>query len=121
MLLEEQPGQSSLYVYVYVYEPGSYAPLARIDQREGEAENTLYCFHTDQIGTPLEMTDTDGQIVWQATYKSRHLHYAMKNDPALRAHLEGNIPVSRPTSRRQLEVPSEANLPLEIPGIIMTR
>jgi len=67
MLLEEQPGQSS--VYVYVYEPGSYAPLARIDQREGEAENTLYCFHTDQIGTPLEMTDTDGQIVWQETYR----------------------------------------------------
>ncbi|WP_415639806.1 RHS repeat-associated core domain-containing protein, partial [Pseudomonas floridensis] len=66
MLREEQPGQSSLYVY----EPGSYAPLARVDQREGEAENTLYYFHTDQIGTPLEMTDTDGQIVWQATYKA---------------------------------------------------
>ncbi|WP_205904171.1 RHS repeat-associated core domain-containing protein, partial [Pseudomonas viridiflava] len=46
------------------------APLARIDQREGEAENTLYYFHTDQIGTPLEMTDIDGQIVWQATYKA---------------------------------------------------
>ncbi len=66
MLREESPGQSSLYVY----EPGSYAPLARIDQREGEAESTLYYFHTDQIGTPLEMTDIDGQIVWQATYKA---------------------------------------------------
>ncbi|WP_231659948.1 RHS repeat domain-containing protein, partial [Pseudomonas sp. CDFA 610] len=66
MLREEQPGQSSLYIY----EPGSYAPLARVDQREGEPENTLYYFHTDQIGTPLEMTDTDGQIVWQATYKA---------------------------------------------------
>ncbi|MEE4857779.1 RHS repeat-associated core domain-containing protein, partial [Pseudomonas alliivorans] len=66
MLREEQPGQNSLYIY----EPGSYAPLARVDKREGEAENTLYYFHTDQIGTPLEMTDTDGQIVWQATYKA---------------------------------------------------
>ncbi|WP_205948761.1 RHS repeat domain-containing protein, partial [Pseudomonas viridiflava] len=66
MLREEGPGQSSLYVY----EPGSYAPLARVDQREGEAESTLYYFHTDQIGTPLEMTDIDGQIVWQATYKA---------------------------------------------------
>ncbi|WP_256576414.1 RHS repeat-associated core domain-containing protein, partial [Pseudomonas sp. KK4] len=27
-------------------------------------------FHTDQIGTPLEMTDREGQIVWQATYKA---------------------------------------------------
>ncbi len=25
---------------------------------------------TDQIRTPLEMTDIDGQIVWQATYKA---------------------------------------------------
>ncbi|MEE4716345.1 RHS repeat-associated core domain-containing protein [Pseudomonas alliivorans] len=66
MLREEQPGQNSLYIY----EPGNYAPLARIDQREDEPENTLYYFHTDQIGTPLEMTDIDGQIVWQATYKA---------------------------------------------------
>ncbi len=66
MLREEQPGQSSLYVY----EPGSYAPLARVDQREGDAGNKVYYFHTDQIGTPLEMTDSEGQIVWQATYKA---------------------------------------------------
>jgi RHS repeat-associated protein len=65
MLREERPGQSSLYVY----EPGSYAPLARVDQAEGE-EQKLYYFHTDQIGTPLEMTDADGSIVWQATYKA---------------------------------------------------
>jgi RHS repeat-associated protein len=66
MLREETPWQSSLYVY----EPGSYAPLARVDQQEGEAEQKLYYFHTDQIGTPLEMTDVDGSIVWQATYKA---------------------------------------------------
>ncbi len=66
MLREESPGQSSLYVY----EPGSYAPLARVDQREGDSGNKVYYFHTDQIGTPLEMTDIDGQIVWQATYKA---------------------------------------------------
>ncbi len=65
MLREERPGQSSLYLY----EPGSYAPLARVDQAEGE-ERKVYYFHTDQIGTPLEMTDREGQIVWQATYKA---------------------------------------------------
>ncbi|MET4714356.1 RHS repeat-associated protein, partial [Pseudomonas sp. PvP125] len=65
MLREESPQQSSLYIY----EPGSYAPLARVDQSEGEAQK-LYYFHTDQIGTPLEMTDPDGQIVWQATYRA---------------------------------------------------
>ena len=66
MLREETPWQSSLYIY----EPGSYAPLARVDQNEGEPDQKLYYFHTDQIGTPLEMTDVDGQIVWQATYKA---------------------------------------------------
>ncbi|RMR23880.1 Rhs protein, partial [Pseudomonas syringae pv. persicae] len=64
MLREESPEQSSLYLY----EPGSYAPLARVDQREGEVENTIYYYHTDQIGTPLEMTDAEGHIVWQAKY-----------------------------------------------------
>uniref|UniRef100_UPI000AF5C3AB RHS repeat-associated core domain-containing protein n=1 Tax=Pseudomonas monteilii TaxID=76759 RepID=UPI000AF5C3AB len=65
MLREETPGQSILYLY----EPGSYAPLARVDQAEGE-EQKLYYFHTDQIGTPLELTDSNGKIVWQATYRS---------------------------------------------------
>ncbi len=65
MLREETPGQSILYLY----EPGSYAPLARVDQLEGE-EQKIYYFHTDQIGTPLELTDSDGKIVWQATYRS---------------------------------------------------
>jgi RHS repeat-associated protein len=65
MLREESPGHSSLYLY----EPGSYAPLARVDQAEGE-EQKRYYFHTDQIGTPLEMTDAQGEIVWQATYRA---------------------------------------------------
>lgn len=65
MLREETPAKSILYLY----EPGSYAPLARVDQVEGE-EQKVYYFHTDQIGTPLELTDSEGEIVWQATYRS---------------------------------------------------
>ncbi|WP_256127450.1 RHS repeat-associated core domain-containing protein, partial [Pseudomonas sp. NBRC 111120] len=65
MLREETPGHSILYLY----EPGSYAPLARVDQVEGGRQKVYY-FHTDQIGTPLELTDSDGKIVWQATYRS---------------------------------------------------
>ena len=40
----------------------SHAPLARVDQVEGEGQKVYY-FHTDQIGTPLELTDSDGKIV----------------------------------------------------------
>jgi RHS repeat-associated protein len=65
MLCEKTPEKSILYLY----EPGSYAPLARVDHAEGE-EQKLYYFHTDQIGTPLELTDSEGSIVWQATYRS---------------------------------------------------
>ena len=65
MLREETPGHSILYLY----EPGSYAPLARVDQVEGEGQKVYY-FHTDQIGTPLELTNSDGAVVWQATYRS---------------------------------------------------
>ncbi|CAI3803454.1 hypothetical protein GLGCALEP_03369 [Pseudomonas sp. MM221] len=65
MLREETPEQDILYLY----EPGSYAPLARVDRVEGEGQRVYY-FHTDQIGTPLELTDSDGKIVWQATYRS---------------------------------------------------
>ncbi len=65
MLREETPGQN----IVYLYEPGSYAPLTRIDQVEGEGQEVYY-FHTDQIGTPLELTDSQGEIVWQVSYCS---------------------------------------------------
>ncbi|EKT4525033.1 RHS domain-containing protein, partial [Pseudomonas putida] len=64
MLREETPGQSILYFY----EPGSYAPLARVDQVEGEGQKVYY-FHTDQMGLPLELTDSDGDIVWKISYR----------------------------------------------------
>jgi len=65
MLREETPGQNILYLY----ELASYAPLARVDQIEGE-EQKVYYFHNDQIGTPLELTDDSGEIIWQAAYRS---------------------------------------------------
>ena len=40
-----------------------------MDQAEGEGQEVYY-FHTDQIGTPLELSDSEGKIVWQATYRS---------------------------------------------------
>ncbi|MDH1574177.1 RHS repeat-associated core domain-containing protein, partial [Pseudomonas sp. GD03746] len=65
MLREETSGQNILYLY----EPGSYAPLVRVDQAEGQ-DPKVYYFHTDQIGTPLELSNSEGEIVWQATYRS---------------------------------------------------
>ncbi len=68
LLQERNPELSSLYVY----EPSSYAPLARIDNNpeHPDQEHKRYYFHTDQIGTPQEVTDADGHIVWRAWYKA---------------------------------------------------
>ena len=56
----------------YVYEPGSYAPLARLDQvlrDDGSVgKGQLYYFHVDQIGTPQEVTDEAGKLHWAGRY-----------------------------------------------------
>ncbi|MBK8337838.1 MAG: RHS domain-containing protein [Sterolibacteriaceae bacterium] len=109
-LIEERRGSS---VVSYVYEAGSYVPLARIDATgeptdagglgttgdaplsandathgiepgtAGEVEcgsgnesaaepppSNIYYFHTDQVGLPEELTDTQGHIRWRAAYKA---------------------------------------------------
>jgi RHS repeat-associated protein len=82
----------------YLYEPGSFIPLAQgvqdrpiqlhrepdwtgkeyrfqddpLWQRHPEAKpfRQLLFYHCDQIGTPMEMTDERGEIVWSAEYKA---------------------------------------------------
>nr|WP_246883487.1 RHS repeat-associated core domain-containing protein [Pseudomonas protegens] len=68
LLQEQQPQRHS----TYVYETDSYAPLARIDTdpKLPEHPGQTYYFHTDQIGTPQEMTDAQGHVVWRAYYKA---------------------------------------------------
>ncbi|NTY35915.1 RHS repeat-associated core domain-containing protein [Burkholderia diffusa] len=67
----DRSGEEAL---TYLYEPNSYVPLARIDQgapaaNDADTRNTVYYFHNDVSGLPEELTDTDGELVWQARYK----------------------------------------------------
>ena len=48
----------------YVYEPGSFKPLAQIQ------DNQVYHYHLDHLGTPRELTNEQGKIVWKARYKT---------------------------------------------------
>ena len=68
MLQEQKADLHSLYIY----ETGSYAPLARLDTDPSQPDQKpkRYYFHTDQIGTPLEVTDDTGGMVWRAYYKT---------------------------------------------------
>ncbi|WP_192558752.1 RHS repeat-associated core domain-containing protein [Pseudomonas allokribbensis] len=68
-LLQEQHAECR---NLYIYEPDSYAPLARVDSNPEHPEQDArhYYLHTDQIGTPQEMTDANGHVVWRAYYKA---------------------------------------------------
>ncbi|WP_431081095.1 RHS repeat-associated core domain-containing protein [Pseudomonas thivervalensis] len=50
----------------YVYEPGSFRPLAMLSG-EGLDARPFY-YHLDHLGTPQELTNPAGQIVWSARY-----------------------------------------------------
>ncbi len=66
MVQETRPeGSRSLYLYAG---PGSHEPLARADTVGGVRGNILY-FHTDINGAPEELTDPDGNVVWEAHYQ----------------------------------------------------
>lgn len=53
----------------YLFEPGGFRPLACIDQASG-AISQVYYYHLDHLGTPREMTDAAGKIVWSARYRA---------------------------------------------------
>jgi RHS repeat-associated protein len=47
----------------FVYYPGSFEPLAVIDDTK-----TVNLIHTDSVGLPHEVTGSDGDLVWSACY-----------------------------------------------------
>ncbi|VUD41495.1 Putative deoxyribonuclease RhsC [Thalassocella blandensis] len=48
----------------YIYEPESFRPVAMV-----ENEN-VYHYHLDHLGTPKELSDDQGKVVWKARYKT---------------------------------------------------
>jgi RHS repeat-associated protein len=54
----------------YLFEPGSFRPLACIDRQGSGAESAVYYYHLDHLGTPRELTDAAGKIVWSARYRA---------------------------------------------------
>ncbi|NJD05056.1 MAG: hypothetical protein FIA97_00980 [Methylococcaceae bacterium] len=62
-------------VRTWVYDPasgGGYTPIACLDQGLGEngapGPAIVYQVHTDHLGTPQELTDSQGKIAWSARY-----------------------------------------------------
>ncbi|NMN80126.1 RHS repeat domain-containing protein, partial [Pseudomonas sp. KD5] len=53
----------------YVYEPGSFRPLAMLDGK-GPKKACPFYYQLDHLGTPQELTDFGGEIVWSAKYNA---------------------------------------------------
>ncbi|WP_192560381.1 RHS repeat-associated core domain-containing protein [Pseudomonas allokribbensis] len=53
----------------YIYEPGSFRPLAMLDG-EGPRMATPFYYQLDHLGTPQELTDYSGEIMWSAKYRA---------------------------------------------------
>ena len=51
----------------YVYEPGTFRPLAMLDGK-GPRQACPFYYQLDHLGTPQELTDYSGDIVWAAQY-----------------------------------------------------
>ncbi|MGF6109553.1 RHS repeat-associated core domain-containing protein [Pseudomonas frederiksbergensis] len=51
----------------YVYEPGTFRPLALLDGK-GPRHACPFYYQLDHLGTPQELTDYSGEIVWAAQY-----------------------------------------------------
>ncbi|WP_458368792.1 RHS repeat-associated core domain-containing protein [Pseudomonas mandelii] len=51
----------------YVYEPGTFRPLAMLDGK-GPHQACPFYYQLDHLGTPQELTDYSGDIIWAAQY-----------------------------------------------------
>ncbi|MDI2590369.1 DUF6531 domain-containing protein [Pseudomonas sp. 681] len=53
----------------YIYEPGTFRPLAMLDG-EGPLKAEPFYYQLDHLGTPQELTDYSGEIIWSAKYRA---------------------------------------------------
>src|SRR5690606_31324286 len=53
----------------YIYEPDSFKPLALVDGY-GPEQARIYYYHLDHLGTPQELTNAQGDLVWSVTYRA---------------------------------------------------
>lgn len=81
-----QTAQTSLQTKVYLFEPNSFKPLAFVQ------DDALYHYHLDHLGTPQEITNANGEVVWAASFKAYgNLAVAIKNDVKIISVFRGSI------------------------------
>lgn len=48
----------------YLFEPGTFKPLAFVQDKQ------IYHYHLDHLGTPQEITNSSGKLVWAVSYRA---------------------------------------------------
>ena len=66
LLTERTAGRESLYLF----EPDSFRPLVRVDRSGPGTADQVYHYHLDHLGTPREISDAAGHIVWSGRYRA---------------------------------------------------
>ncbi len=55
-------------VFTTVYDDNSFVPVARLVSKDDKLK--VYYYHTDHLGTPNELTDSEGNVIWLADYNA---------------------------------------------------
>ncbi|WP_244102133.1 RHS repeat-associated core domain-containing protein [Burkholderia ambifaria] len=79
-------------------------PLQKVPERRGGA--ALFYYHCDQIGTPQLLTDGDGDVVWEASYKA----WGEAREVIARASKAAGIVVRNPLRFQGQQVDEETGL-----------
>jgi RHS repeat-associated protein len=70
LLAESDRAAEDALAAVYVYEPGTFRPLALARRAGTGAGAAVYRYHLDHLGTPQELTDGAGRVAWAAAYRA---------------------------------------------------
>ncbi|RCW87062.1 RHS repeat-associated core domain-containing protein [Paracoccus lutimaris] len=66
----DMSGPRDAFAIVYVHEPGSFRPAAQIRRSSPEYEGQVLLYWNDHLGTPHEVTNERGELVWQVALKA---------------------------------------------------
>ncbi len=78
--------------FTTVYEQDSFVPVARLVSKDDELK--VYYYHTDHFGTPNELTDEKGEVVWLADYNAWGGISKICEDFHYKTQFIGNVDIS---------------------------
>lgn len=66
----DMSGPSDAFATVYIHEPDTFRPAAQIRRISAEHEGRVLLYWNDHLGTPHELTNETGELVWQVALKA---------------------------------------------------